>query len=140
MKVLSLSRAGLAQAVGVDKSVAGRWASGRVLPSAHNLAKLSRHIAETIPDFTMLDWDRPLSEFAERLKGGSSDPAFQAMATLLPLLPTGLAREASYAASERTKAYEGIWRTLRPSSDLPGHFLSDISLVRRDAEGHLRFR
>lgn len=138
MKRLSLSRGGLASAVGVDKSVAGRWASGKVKPSAHNIARLSQYVGEHIAGFTMLDWDRDAESFQALIQSERSKSA--ASKSILPLLPEKLAREAAFAAAERTKAYEGIWRTTRPSSDLPGQFLHDISIVRRDEDGVLHFR
>lgn len=138
MKKLSLSRAGLATVVGVDKSVAGRWVSGKVAPSAHNLAKISRVIAEQVPGFTMLDWDKDGAEFSRVL--GLTPTAVEAGdGTLFSLLPEGLAAEAKHGASERSKAYEGIWRSTRPSSDLPGQFLHDVTIVRRRDDGFLAF-
>ena len=73
LKVLSMSRSRLAADLGVDKSVVGRWVSGAVQPSAHNLSLLSALIAERIPGFTALDWDRSLEAFAELL-GADLDP------------------------------------------------------------------
>ena len=137
MKVLSLSRVGLAAAIGVDKSVAGRWVSGKVRPSAHNLSLISQLIAEEVPQFTMLDWDRDYDDFAAFI-GATTVPAATSK-TLWPLLPLKLSIEATHAAKERTAAYEGIWRTTRPSSDVPGEFLHDISIVRRDENGFLSF-
>src|SRR3569623_2172243 len=58
LRALSMSRGRLAAAVGVDKSLVGRWASGAVTPSEHNLANITRVIAELRPGFTMIDWDR----------------------------------------------------------------------------------
>ena len=139
MKKLSLSRAGLAAAVGVDKSVAGRWVAGKVKPSANNLAKISRIVAKEVPGFTMLDWEREPREFA-RLFGAQANMNGFGDGTIWPLLPPKLAEEARHAASENTKAYEGIWRTTRPSSDLPGKFLHDIAYVRRNADGLLEFK
>jgi len=138
LKVLSLSRAGLAAAVGVDKSVAGRWVSGKVRPSNHNLARISQLISDDVPEFSLLDWEREYDDFALRI-GASLEPAAQRSDTLWPLLPEKLAAEAKYAANERTVAYEGFWRTTRPSSDLPGEFLHDISIIRRDTDGFLKF-
>ena len=140
MKALSLSRAGLAAAIGVDKSVAGRWVSGKVRPSAHNLAKISRLIATHYPGFTMLDWERDIDGFAEAIGLKKTEQSAMGARTLWPLLPENLARESAYAAIERTKAYEGFWRTTRPSSDLPGQFLHDVAMVRRDADGFLTFK
>lgn len=138
MKVLSLSRGGLAAAIGVDKSVAGRWVSGRVKPSSHNLAKLSQVIAKDIPHFTMLDWERNADNFAEFI-GAQTGPEVRSSKTIWPLLPERLAADARHAAKDLTRAYEGFWRTTRPSSDVPGQFLQDITIVRRDADGFLTF-
>lgn len=138
LKMLSLSRAGLAAAIGVDKSVAGRWVSGKVRPSAHNLALISQLIAEEIPEFSMLDWDREQDDFAAFI-GASLEPVTSTSKTIWPLLPPKMAAEATHAAKNRTAAYEGFWRTTRPSSDVPGRFLHDISIVRRDKDGFLVF-
>ena len=138
MKKLSLSRAALAAAVGVDKSVAGRWVGGKVHPSSHNLAKISRVIAKEVPGFTMLDWEKDPREFA-RLFGEDAGSAGFGAGTLWTLLPEKLAEEARHASTRSTQAYEGFWRTTRPSSDLPGHFIQDVSIVRRNGDGFLKF-
>jgi hypothetical protein len=137
LKILLLSRVGLAAAIGVDKSVAGRWVSGKVHPSAHNLALISQLIAKKVPGFSMLDWDRDYDDFASFL--GGSQVSSNLSKTIWPLLPPKMSAEATYAAQERTAAYEGLWRTTRPSSDLPGEFLHDVSIVRRDENGFLTF-
>ena len=138
MKKLSLSRAALAAAIGVDKSVAGRWVAGKVRPSSHNLSKISRLIAEEVPEFTMLDWDLEPREFA-KLFGASARTNGFGHGTIWSLLPDKLAEEARHAATQRTKAYTGIWRTTRPSSDLPGQFLHDIAIISRNQDGFLAF-
>lgn len=138
MKVLSLSRGGLSAAMGVDKSVAGRWVSGSVKPSSHNLAKLSQVIAKDIPGFTMLDWERNADDFAAFV-GARNGSTMQPSKTIWPLLPERLAADARHAAKDLTRAYEGFWRTTRPSSDVPGQFLQDVSIIRRDADGFLSF-
>ena len=66
LKALSISRGALAAEVGVDKSAVGRWVSGRVEPSAHNLARLSGVIAKRAPGFAVLDWERPFESLAQR--------------------------------------------------------------------------
>lgn len=139
MKVLSLSRVGLASAIGVDKSVAGRWVSGKVQPSTHNLALISQLIAQHVPNFTMLDWDREFDDFAACIGASPMQPASTSK-TIWPLLPPKLAAEATHAAIDHTSAYEGFWRTTRPSSDMPGEFLHDTSIVRRDSHGFLSFQ
>jgi len=138
LKILSLSRAGLASAIGVNKSVTGRWVSGKVHPSDHNLARISQFIAHKIPQFSMLDWDRDYDDFAAFI-GASRDPVAGTSKTIWPLLPPKLATLATYTAETRSAAYEGFWRSTRPSSDVPGQFLHDISMVRRDKDGFLSF-
>jgi hypothetical protein len=61
---LSLSRVQLAHAVGVDKSVATRWASGRVRPGEQSIVRLTELVRHQIGDFSRSDWSLPLSEFA----------------------------------------------------------------------------
>jgi len=61
--LLNLSRGQLAQAVGVDKSVVSRWASGNTEPTAYNLARISEVLAKERPGFNMTLWDKPRSEF-----------------------------------------------------------------------------
>jgi hypothetical protein len=61
---LSLSRVQLAHAVGVDKSVAARWASGRVRPGEHSIVRLTELVRHRVGDFSRSDWSLPLTEFA----------------------------------------------------------------------------
>jgi TolB-like protein len=63
MKALNLSRGQLAAAVGVDKSLVSRWASGQVVPTGYNVARVSEVLAQVKPGFNMTFWDRPRSEF-----------------------------------------------------------------------------
>ncbi|WP_421787655.1 hypothetical protein [Hyphobacterium sp.] len=135
LKSLSISRTGLAASLNVDKSLVGRWASGAVIPSEHNISLLTRFIAERIDGFTMLDWERDLPEFTARL-GLAEAPVDNAMRDWVP---DALIEEATRGARRRANAYEGIWRSTRYSSDLPGRFLYDISLIRCNADGIIDF-
>jgi hypothetical protein len=140
LKVLSMSRARLAADLGVDKSVVGRWVSGAVQPSAHNLSLLSALIAQRIPGFTALDWDRGLPAFAELIGADLEGVAAEGL-SLAPLgLP--LARmDVFLAATElRGEAYEGFFRSTRPYVLAPGLFVHDHGMIRRDANGLLRLR
>src|SRR5688500_13314749 len=67
LKALGLSRGRAAASLQVDKSLVGRWASGTVRPSDHNLANITRLVAQHIPGFTMNVWERDLAGFAERI-------------------------------------------------------------------------
>ena len=66
LKALSMSRGRLAHEAGLDKSLVGRWVSGQVIPSAHDMERLTAAPALRSPGFSMLDWDRPLARFADR--------------------------------------------------------------------------
>lgn len=67
LKTLNLSRARLAQSVGVDKSVVSRWASGVTVPTDHNLSRLTEAVIRHKADFGRLDWDLEDDAFAVRL-------------------------------------------------------------------------
>jgi TolB-like protein len=69
LKAINLSRGGLAQTVGVDKSVVSRWASGVQVPSDHNLSLLTEVVARRRPGFERRDWDLDAKDFANRLDG-----------------------------------------------------------------------
>ena len=140
LKVLSMSRSRLAAGLAVDKSVVGRWVSGAVQPSAHNLSLLSALIAERIPGFTALDWDRTLPSFADLIGAdletvSGRNPASPTLG--LPLV--GMDQFLS-ATALRSEAYEGFWRSTRPYVMEPGRFIHDHGIVRRDANGLLRLR
>jgi len=140
LKVLSMSRARLAADLGVDKSVVGRWVSGAVQPSAHNLSLLSALIAERIPGFTTLDWDRALPAFADLLGAdleGVADPGLAPRLAGLPLPQMDLFLAAT---ALRGEAYEGFFRSTRPYVLAPGKFVHDHGMIRRDANGLLRLK
>ncbi|ATC24541.1 helix-turn-helix domain-containing protein [Caulobacter vibrioides] len=137
LKALSMSRARMAAELAVDKSLVGRWVAGKVVPSAHNLARLTTLIAEKRPGFTMLDWDRDLDGLAAAL---GVETAADAAETLIDWIPPAILREALQGTAARGGTYVGIWRSTRPSSDLPGRFLHDHLLIQRDPRGLLRFR
>lgn len=137
LKALVLSRTGLASSMNVDKSLVGRWAAGTVTPSEHNLANLTRFVAGRVEGFTMLDWDRPAADFASRL-GVSAFVAPQGGA--LEWIPPSVLEEAQRGARQRGWAYEGLWRSTRASSDLPGRFLCDIVQIRSVSGDSIRFR
>ncbi len=122
MKVLALSRGQLAVALAVDKSLVSRWLTGASEPGNHNLARLTSHVAERMPGFTMLDWEADLSALGRRL--GLEEATAE---------PNGVDREASLPDFARLPAmlvsrhetvalgarYAGLWRTLIPSFSQP---------------------
>ena len=140
LKVLSMSRARLAADLGVDKSVVGRWVSGAVQPSAHNLSLLSGSIAEHIPGFTTLDWDRTLPSFAELIGADLETVSGRNPASATLGLPLVSMDKFIASTAQRAEAYEGFWRSTRPYVMEPGRFIHDHGIVRRDANGLLRMR
>lgn len=135
LKALSLSRTGLAAALNVDKSLVGRWAAGSVIPSEHNLANLTRFVATRIDGFTMLDWDRDDAAFARAL--GVAEAVAGPGGNWFP---DTILDEARRSTQRRGRAYEGLWCSTRSSSDLPGRFLHDVTMVRCAEDGFLEFR
>lgn len=130
LKAASVSRVALAHRLGVDKSLVGRWLSGAVHPTEHNLARLSDVLAEELPGFRLADWDETTNSLAHR--HGLSLPA--------PLVPrTGpLAEFLASTAPEiafRGGAYEGFWRTSRPSFLMSDRIFHDYGMIRRTTDG-----
>lgn len=137
LKALSLSRARMAAELAVDKSLVGRWVAGKVTPSGHNLSRLTELVARRHPAFTMLDWDRDLDGLALAL---GVESASRATTPAIDWAPPTILLEAIQGTASRGGAYEGIWRSTRPSSDLPGRFLHDHLLIQRADNGLLAFR
>jgi hypothetical protein len=138
LKRLSMSRARLAADLGVDKSVVGRWVTGAVQPSGHNLSRLSGLIAGRIPGFSALEWDRDLAGFAEAL--GADPEAVPDARKGPPSLAMPLMEQFLASTAIRGKAYEGIFRSTRPYVLAPGHFVHDHGMIRADDTGLLRLR
>lgn len=142
LKALSMSRGRLAAELALDKSLVGRWASGVVSPSAHNLENLTKVIAGHRPGFTMLDWDRDVAGLAGLLgvaapANGHGGVGLADGADALPLPVLAMAR---LTTERRGQAYEGFWRTTRPSVMMPGRFFHDHGMIRRADNGLLSFK
>jgi adenylate cyclase len=73
LKACNLSRGRLAQAVGTDKSVVSRWASGVQTPTDHNLMLLTEAVGRHRPGFARVDWELASQDFAERLGLGEAE-------------------------------------------------------------------
>jgi len=135
MKALSFSRGRLAADLGVDKSVVARWATGAVSPSGHNLAALTALIATRKPGFSMLDWDREPSALLTLFGGQAETPPPAAPA--LAGYPAAMLEQARLTTERRGAAYEGFWRTTRPSMLMQHRFFHDPGRIRREANGLL---
>jgi transcriptional regulator with XRE-family HTH domain len=139
LKAMNLSRVALAQKMGVDKSLVGRWLSGSVHPTEHNLARIAGLVATWRPDFTLADWHLGRDAFAARFgieapprtaHGGtpSDDP-------LMSFLQ-GVGGELQF----RGGAYEGFWRTSRPSLLVKDRVFHDYGMIFRNSQGMLEVR
>lgn len=135
LKATSLSRVAAAHALGVDKSLVGRWLSGAVHPTEHNLARLTALIGERLAGFRMSDWDAGLDEFADRLGVApprrGADPGIM-LPHLRPLIE--IARE---EIGRRGSTYEGFFRTARPSLLVADTVFHEYGVVRRNEAGLL---
>ncbi|MFZ4381134.1 MAG: hypothetical protein ACOYO0_04110 [Sandarakinorhabdus sp.] len=149
MKVLSVSRGGLASALAVDKSLVSRWLSGATLPSDPNLARLTIYVARTFPHFTMLDWEADAAHLAARL--GITDSLDDIHAPSMPSssrqdhrqdpphpidLPA-FARLPAFATAihetaARGQRYCGLWRAWMPTFGRPDAFHCEHTVLWQD--------
>jgi transcriptional regulator with XRE-family HTH domain len=137
LQAMGLSRGRAAALLGVDKSLVGRWAAGAVSPSEHNLANATSLVAKHSPGFTMLDWQLDLEGFARKLGLDPEAARFGETVESLPLEFFGAARGET---ERRRAAYEGFWRTTRPSVIMGGRLLHDHGMIRAASNGLLEVR
>ncbi len=139
MRALSFSRVALAHDLAVDKSLIGRWISGAVHPTEHNLARLSALVASRLAEFRLSDWFLDPGSFAARfgLPEPAPDPVTGDFGAALLGEFLGRSRE---EASRRGAAYEGFWRTTRPSLLMTERLFHDYGMIRRSENGLLEVR
>ena len=139
LKMLSMSSAQLASELGTDKSVVSRWLKGSVLPSAHNLSRLTSVIATRVASFRTLDWEREPQDFAEMF-GADPDAISRAMGGRPQSrgLPLSNFVQMLESAERRGKSYEGFFRSTRPAPTAPGRFIHEQGMIRRDPIGLLK--
>lgn len=137
LKMVSMTSAQLASELGTHKSVVSRWLNGSVQPTPHNISRLTALIQKHVKEFRLLDWERDAVAFAELfgvsptiLKSNAGQPA--------PGLPIAIWDQMVATAAMRAKAYEGFFRSTRPSPSHPGRFVHDHGMIRRDENGLLR--
>ena len=114
---LNLSRAALAREVGIDKSLAGRWARGGVLPGQHSLTKLTALVRGALPEFSLLDWQLDPAAFARKI--GMPAPAAPAAERMVRPDRMPALRE----------ALEGIWINIYQSISNAGHLNAHASRI-----------
>lgn len=139
LRATSLSRVALAQELQVDKSLVGRWISGAVHPTEHNLSRLTAAIGSHREGFRLADWFLALVPFAAlfgvEVPAVPAPPPVGQSGLAGPLL--GLAREDGV---RRGAAYEGFWRTSRPSMLMPDQIFHDYGMIRQGTGGVLEVR
>jgi len=135
---LGISKVRAASLLQVDKSLVGRWASGAVRPTEYNLARITALIAEQVPEFSMHDWQRDIRSFSELLR---IDPNLAQRSIHPPVAVGGgtlnCVTEARAETEKRGAAYEGFWRTTRPSVLMSERIFHDYGMIRRGDTGLL---
>lgn len=136
LKALDLSRTRLAKLVGVDKSVASRWASGASVPSDGNLRALTDALKKQRAGLALADWELDIEAFAAKLGVSAPAPATAVDATDALVLR-------SFAAFRRdidreAPIYEGFYLTYNRSSSNTGDVTRRALKIWRDG-GRLRF-
>jgi transcriptional regulator with XRE-family HTH domain len=113
----NLSRAQLAQAVAVDKTVVGRWLNGVLAPSDHSLTALTAVLARHLPQFDRVAWESPVAEFARRMgverspsPSADGDPA---------LLPRALQSTTPFRAFAEQR-FAALWILVFPAPGAHG--------------------
>ncbi len=135
---LRLSKARAASLLQVDKSLVGRWATGTVQPTEHNLSRITALVAESVKGFTLLDWQRDVDSFAQLL--GVDARLAQRSVEVPPAVGGGMLNcviEARIETERRGAAYEGFWRTSRPSVMMQGRVFHDYGMIRKGIFGLL---
>lgn len=135
---LGISKARAASLLQVDKSLVGRWASGTTKPTEHNLSRITALIAEQVDGFSMQDWQRDVADFSQFV---GVDPGL-AHRSVSPLPAVGggvlnCVMEARVETEKRGAAYEGFWRTSRPSVLMEGKVFHDYGMIRKGNFGLL---
>jgi hypothetical protein len=139
LQALGLSRGRAAAMLQVDKSLVGRWVAGSVRPSGHNLSKITALVAERVPGFSMLDWQRDVRSFAE-LIGADPDLAVPPAAPTPAGLPLKCLEQAAIDTRRKGAAYHGFWRSIRPSVVMQGTIFHDYGMIRPASNGLLEVR
>jgi hypothetical protein len=142
LRALTISNGRLAADLGVDKSAVGRWIAGTMAPSAHNLTRLTTHLARRLPGLTLLDWQRPLENLRgiidNRAANPTVDPLPAAVAKWLAIPQLNDAMRATGSPGDRGgDGLTGIWRSTRASFDMPGRFVQDYHMMRANDGGPL---
>jgi hypothetical protein len=139
---LDWGRARLAQQVGIDKSLAGRWLKGESRPTPHSLSRLTSAIGSTMAGLKGGDWDLPLDRFALRI--GVAPPVGAPSADHVPETRLMLGGLKSPPPAEWGEPYLGLWAGFYQGFTNKGRvrigavqfFINDLGLRCRATEGN----
>jgi hypothetical protein len=127
---LSLSRVQLAQLAGVDKSVSGRWVSGRGRPGEQSIVRLTDIVRREIPDFSRGEWHLPPREFAARFRlptrSAGMNPNVQA---------ENPEPATQRVLSEAARRYSGLWLLTHSSFTGLRHIYAFLAELRARHDG-----
>lgn len=140
LQALGLSRGRAASQLKVDKSLVGRWASGTVRPSEHNLAEITKLIASRVDGFTMVDWQRELPAFASLLDVELPERPDPCEEEPVPSLSLACLVHAQRETERKAPVYSGFWRSTRPSAIMPGKLFYGYGIFRPAPNGFLEMR
>lgn len=138
LKLMNLSRGQLAVRLRVDKSLVGRWVSGQVRPSAHNLAALTALVAERVAGFNLLCWELDDAGFAAELGLRPTGPA-EAGSADEPTLPFRIVESSRREVSWEGDAYPGFYLIWRLALNNSGMVVRGVIQIERRGDD-LRFR
>lgn len=148
-KRLNWSRAKLAQQIGMDKSLVGRWLVGTSRPTGNSLMLLNDALAKALPDFTAATWDLGRASLAARFGIASPVPstteaATAASPTMPPMTPVTMAdtlaglRSFSRFADDidyLAPIYAGFYRVWFASFSNDGSILGRRGRIWREGNG-----
>jgi transcriptional regulator with XRE-family HTH domain len=140
LQALGLSRGRAACQLGVDKSLVGRWASGSVHPSEHNLSQITKFVGSHIAGFTMLDWQRDFRSFAALFQVDLPENLVAPPEEAIPTLSLKCLVHAQAETQRKGSAYSGFWRSTRPSAIMPGKLFFGYGMFRPGRNGFLEVR
>lgn len=137
LKVLNLSRGQIAVRLRVDKSLVGRWVSGQVRPSSHNLAALTALVADRLAGFNLLSWEQDEPAFAAAL--GLGVPELAAILPAEPSLPFRIVETSRREVSWEGDTYPGFYFLWRLALNNTGLVVRGVIQIERRGD-ELRFR
>ena len=135
LKALSLSRGRLAAEMAISKSLVSRWVSGTNTPAPYNLETLTALIAQRREGFTLLHWDKSLSDLGALFGVAEPGVAPRSAEDAPALSPLDAARLLSRReVTLEGGAYPGIYVGFRQSMGNTGRVIADLMIIWRSGD------